>query len=996
MRKVFSVKCWTIINGIALLILAVAFIIALFVENQWGHSATCYLVCNACWFKIFCGLLLCIIIANLFVFNLFRVGRFSLGLFHLALLFVLLGALLINLMGQKGIVRLRQGQSMNYYVSDRPFFKAELTDNGNHDVVEKEIFLTSFGANQLNFHVGEGPGTIFIRSGEIIDKAIPSIVPDLKGTAMLELMVGTAEGMKTVILQPNSTGAFSDPDHSTEMPLITIVPLKGSVYLSASDTLHSLNLSTRQHNRIAPGKLVAADARLLYSSGKTPFLFGHYLEHASVDYIIGDNTTVGQPVIVVEVATGGKKEIIPVSGKEVHVLLGKSMLNLKFGYKKYPLPFTLGVKEVLSDKTIGTSQGPNICLTDKNSNQTENYFISSDHILKNHGYRFSMIDSKDNGKEITLAVTHSCIGETLSNVGFFLIVLSLFWFILDPAGYCRKLMKQRKNMKPILFLLLLWCFTSSFSYANSSLSVNPKVASQFGHLWVKSSDGRIGTVNTLDRELLKRINGHFHFRGMNADQVILSMMLNPLQWQNENILKTHRDLAAEMGFPSSWVTYNSLFDAKGKYLIDEEVREARSKTYEMQTPYERVIVALDDKVSIMNKIFNGTLWNIFPDHRSGNWLNPISLRIGVDTIRNQENWSVLGRFFLSVKEGRDSDALQSLQEIATIQQEEGTVPSNLKRYAELIYNRISVLNILLFGYLIWGGILLLLGFVRIANPSIRIVGGIMFPLGITWLLFLFHLSIILLKSYITGSCPWNGGSEWLFFLSYGIVLLGCLVGKNDYFTVGSSCFLAGIILFVMNSSGMNLPLKISDSGELFTWQNSYLILVALGIGFILLCAFQNLWGIVLTVLKPYSNENFALQVSGELSFWRGFCVLIFGLVTGVIGTGGLALCGVRELWLLVMIIMIALVALSLCSSQHKGVWRNIVMLAVVPVAVINIVVFYGYFIWNGYHCGTNIMNGIIWVSAFVCLGGIILTGIVGFRKESNKPVGGEIRHQIEK
>ncbi len=982
MRKTFSVKCWAIVNGIALLILSIAFIVVLFIENQWGHSATCYLIYSACWFKVFVGLLMCAVIANLFVFRLLRRSIVSVGLFHMALLLIFLGFFFINLKGQKGGMHLEKGHSTDCFLSDRPFFKAELTDNENQDVVEKEVFLTSLGANQLNFHIGKGPCRASIRSGEIIDKAIPSIVPDSKGTAMLELVVGTAEGMKTIILHPNSRGQFFDPDHSTEMPPIAIIPLNGSIYLSAEDTLHSLNLSTQQHDRIVPGKFVLADARLLYSSGKIPFLFGRYLEHASVDYIIGNNANAGQPVMVVEVASAGEKKIIPVSEKGVQVLLGRSKINLKFGYKKYSLPFTFCVKEALTDRATGLFRGDNVCLTDRNSGRSEDYFISGGHSLNVRGYCFSLVDSKG-----TFSVTRHCFGETLCYGGFFLILLSLLWFILDPASYGRKLIKQSRRINPLLSILLLWCVTSSFSYANDLPSVNPKVAASFGHLWVKSG-GRIGTVNTLDRELLKRVNGHSHFKRMNADEVILSMMLNPLQWQNERVLKTHRDLAAAMGFSSSLITYNSLFDAKGKYLLDEDVREARSKAYETQTPYERVIVALDDEVSTMNGIFRGTPFCIFPDRKNGAWLNPADLLSNENSLRHQDIGTVLGRFLRSVNEGKDLDALNALQNIADFQREEGTVPSNLKRYAELIYNKIVGLNVLLSGYLIGGLCLLLMGFVRRTNHSGRIAGKIVYSLAIMALLF--HLSIILLRGYITESCPWVGGPEWLFFLSCGVVLLGCLVGKDNYFTMGSSCFLAGIILLVMSSSGMDLSLTISGGGELLTWQNSYSLLVALGIGAVLLCIFQNLCGIVLTAFKLHHDSQYEfLQRSGVLSFGCGLCLLIVGLLTGIVGTGvsmGYSdLCDVREIGLLVLITMLVLVALSLHFSQVYGVWWNIAILAILPTVVMNTIVFYSYSLWNGYRLETNTMKGIVFGSVLVGLIVIVLTGIVNRRKEIGNP-----------
>ena len=94
---------------------------------------------------------------------------------------------------------------------------------------------------------------------------------------------------------------------------------------------------------------------------------------------------------------------------------------------------------------------------------------------------------------------------------------------------------------------------------------------KFGALLIQD-DGRFKPINTFSSELLRKLSKHDTYKGMNADQALLSMLLSPQAWMQEEIIyvkkandSLHRFLNVAEG--RKWIRPNDLFDAKGQYKL---------------------------------------------------------------------------------------------------------------------------------------------------------------------------------------------------------------------------------------------------------------------------------------------------------------------------------------------------------------------------------------------------------------------------------------------
>jgi len=57
-------------------------------------------------------------------------------------------------------------------------------------------------------------------------------------------------------------------------------------------------------------------------------------------------------------------------------------------------------------------------------------------------------------------------------------------------------------------------------------------AEEFGSLVIQDSGGRMKPLNTFASELLRKVSKSDTFNGLNADQVLISIIKNPISWYN--------------------------------------------------------------------------------------------------------------------------------------------------------------------------------------------------------------------------------------------------------------------------------------------------------------------------------------------------------------------------------------------------------------------------------------------------------------------------------
>ena len=63
-------------------------------------------------------------------------------------------------------------------------------------------------------------------------------------------------------------------------------------------------------------------------------------------------------------------------------------------------------------------------------------------------------------------------------------------------------------------------------------SYSEEHAKKFGEIIIQDSGGRMKPANTFSSELLRKVSRSDNYKGLNSDQVLLSIMDNPSLWFN--------------------------------------------------------------------------------------------------------------------------------------------------------------------------------------------------------------------------------------------------------------------------------------------------------------------------------------------------------------------------------------------------------------------------------------------------------------------------------
>ena len=126
----------------------------------------------------------------------------------------------------------------------------------------------------------------------------------------------------------------------------------------------------------------------------------------------------------------------------------------------------------------------------------------------------------------------------------------------------------------------------------------------------------------------------------------------------------------------------------------------------------------------------------------------------------------------ALKGGDWSNADKVVDMISTYQQKKGgdSVLSPTKIQAELKYNKLNLFRYCKIGYLILGGILLVLSFVSLIKQR-RWINGISLALCLAIaIVFCFHMYGIGIRWYIAGYAPWSNSYETMHLLLFGLRL----------------------------------------------------------------------------------------------------------------------------------------------------------------------------------------------------------------------------------
>jgi len=237
--------------------------------------------------------------------------------------------------------------------------------------------------------------------------------------------------------------------------------------------------------------------------------------------------------------------------------------------------------------------------------------ISMNHILKYEGYRFYQSSFDDDKKGSWLSVNHDPWGIPVTYSGYLLLALSMIGFLVLKRETFRKLIKATSG-KSLILIVLLFLMIPFSNVSASDIKDNTiplKSAEKMISVPIVYKD-RIAPFNTMALDFTKKITNKKSYKGLTAEQVVISIVLHTAQWMNEKIIYIKNErLRKELGLKGNYLSLNDLYQGNN-YRLEEKVLSAQKEMH--QNKYQKAIIACDEKVALITMLTKGTLYKSVP------------------------------------------------------------------------------------------------------------------------------------------------------------------------------------------------------------------------------------------------------------------------------------------------------------------------------------------------------------------------------------------------
>jgi len=864
-KKIFSFLFST--RLMAFLFLSYAFSMALgtFIESEYNTDTARILIYNTKWFEAIHLFFFINFFGNIKRYQLLKKEKWATLLLHLSFIFIILGAFVTRYISYEGMMPIREGKTENQFFSDKTYLTAFVEGDYNGEmkrrILEKELLLSPVTNNNFSISEKFDQTPFEITYKNYIMGATEMIKPDPKGVLYLK-MVESGGGSRhehflkegevqnihntLFVLNKETAGAINI---NTQAKVFTMrTPFEGQF----------MRMADKLQGKVSKDSVQPLMMRSLYNIGNAQFVFpdqpikGVKAYEAKIDY---KSKSHDDALVVTIKSQGIEKELTIVGSKGKQgepqiVKVGNLDFTLTFGSKVYVLPFGIKLNKFIASKYPGTEKSYasfESQVTVKDSAKSFDARIFMNNILDHKGYRFFQSSFDPDEKGTVLSVNHDYWGTLITYIGYFMLFFAMMAILFDKntrfADIKRKLeVVKSKKAKLISILILFLSFNGlaqnhadhpGHDHATSSkqatllptnqqidslitkYTVSPEHAEKFGRLVVQDEKGRMKPVNTFSSELLRKVSKSDTYKGMNSDQVFISMTQFPRIWFEVPLIyiKNGNDSIRKiigLGPDEKYASFIKFFDDKGNYKLTSYLDEAYKAAIPDQ--FQKDFIETDRKVNLLNSALSGSILRIFPipNDKNNKWIS--YLEIGQAGIKGDEatfTKNILPLYMSALdsamvkKDYTNADFY--LKSMENYQKKFGAAvrPSDDKINSEITYNKYDVFKNLYYLYMLTGVLMLLMTIVNIFFEKKAIRYVINFFHIVIALLFVLHTAGLAARWYISGHAPWSDAYESMIYVAWATMFFTLAFDIKSKLTVASGTFVASMILMIAHWNWMD-------------------------------------------------------------------------------------------------------------------------------------------------------------------------------------------------
>jgi cytochrome c-type biogenesis protein CcsB len=885
---------------IFLLLFAAASGVATFIENDFGTQGSWAVVYNTTWFEAIQIYLAILIVYNMFKYNIFQKKKIPALMFHLGFVVVLLGAGITRYMGYEGSLHIREGQAENRVISSDSFITASAKKADKVYTVTKKKIISSIGSNDFSLNLDVDGEKAEINFKEFIPNAITQVVEDPNGQPMISMMISNRNGANNVVLKNNDFVQNSEvlftlnsdiKDEKTTSVNITIRDDK--FYFTSDQEIGWFKMLENTRGKYEANKEYEFVDKQLYTIGDINFA-PKYIGLKGQEKIVTNPNPMQRnqrslSALVVDVTFKGKtKEAVMygmgkgAKGYTKTINIEGTNFNLEWGSQVFALPFSVKLNDFQLDRYPGSmspmSYASEIEVIDKEKNVNLPYRVYMNHVLDYRGFRFFQA-SYDTDELGTILTVNKDPGKWPTYIGYILLSLGMFLNLLNPTRRFRKISSMiQKDMVKIKSVVVAFLMVFGLLHVNQ-LQANEGAfnylkkydknhAEKFGEILVQSADGRIKPIDTISTEVLNKVYRKSTYRGLSANQVLLSMMASPAEWQAQPMVHVfHPELKKILGMDKNEkkATFNDFFEKDGNYAykLQKYAEEANRKKPANRNKLDKDVIKVDERVNIVYFVYTGDIFKMVPKIGDPNnkWYSPKSAISMFPKSESDDVRSLLAGYFdalsIGMEEGQWEEANKAVDRIMSYQEQYASdiMPSPSRISAEKFFNKAGIFQKLTPFYLISGLILLFSIFAKMIKPSISLKWVTKIVFGVTILAFIMHTFGLGLRWYIAQHAPWSDGYESMIYIAWAVALAGLFFSKQSVVSLALTSILAGVTLFVAHLSWMDPQITTLVPVLKSYWLNIHVSVITASYGFLGLCGLLGFFTLILFAIKSKDKKT---------------------------------------------------------------------------------------------------------------------------------------------
>ncbi len=845
MKKLLSILYSTRLTGVLFIVFAVAMGIATFIENDYGTQTAKVLVYNAWWFEAIIIIFMINFFGNIFRYKLYKKEKWATLLFHLAFVFVIIGAGITRYMSFEGIMPIIEGESSNIMYSEAIYFDVTAHDNKEQFVYPSEkILISAKGKPSYTFKNNFRDKNFKFDLVSYIPFAKDEFIEDENGDAYLHFVESGSGSRHDHYIKKGSSQLIHNIligfDHEGNNSIDVISDGENLKIKTAFDGTF-YRMADKFNGTITKDSIQNLQLLSLHQLGGLSFVIPTPTIKGSYKTVKGIRDENPLDKLTFNVTVGNETKQMVIYGGQYNIenptqiSVGGLNFRVNYGAKQIEIPFHIKLRDFQLQNYPG-SQSPMSYASEITVIAPEESFdfrIYMNNILNYKGYKFfqSSYNITPEYEETRLSVNHDFWGTTISYIGYTLLFFGLLVipFVNNTRfSQLRKNLKKIKEKKTALTIALLLSVSLSFSQQHqhqiseqqldSILQenvVDKAHAERFSHLIIQDAGGRMKPVHTFASELLRKVSKKDTYRGLDANQVFISIQQNPRFWFNVPIIyikKENTKLRDIIGIPHNqkYARLKDFFTDKGVFKISEVQEKAFKK--KIKSKFEQSVIDVSNRVNLLYSAIFGDLFTIFPipDDVNHKWVSQNELHTvkysGIDSVFVKQ---ILPAYIQTLEDAKKSNdytqADEILDGIKKFQQKYGSAvyPTDKKIDLEIFYNKNDIFKSLFIYYMLAGLLMFILIITEIFNNSKIIKTLLKVSVIAMVLLFVYHTVGLGIRWYISGHVPWSNGYESMIYVAWATMLFGLIFGRKSTLTIAATAFVTSMILMFAHMNWMD-------------------------------------------------------------------------------------------------------------------------------------------------------------------------------------------------